>query len=83
VRGVRREEGGLVDSDGSNAGEPGRVIDQRLAVLVHRAHHGAPADAERGGDRGDVQTVLADPPARLATSAFGQHRPSADVVAGL
>jgi hypothetical protein len=46
------------------------VIHQRNTMLVHRPHHGRPANAEITSDRGDCVGVLADPPAGLGAARW-------------
>ncbi len=70
--GARGQEGGLVDADRGHAVGAGRVVDQRRAVVPDRSHHGAPADAQLGGDGSDIQAVLADQSARLLPGPLGQ-----------
>src|SRR5215207_6992397 len=62
------QERGLVDPERDHTGQPGRVVDQRGAVLADRPHHRTPPGAEIGGHRGHRLAELADPadrPTRL------------------
>lgn len=57
-------------------GEPFRVVDEPLAVVAHRSHHGVPPDADDGGDRRDVGPVVTDESARLPTAPLGPGTPA-------
>jgi hypothetical protein len=71
----RLEEAGLIQPQHGHSVQASGVLHQRSAVLVHRPHHGRPANAEITSDRGDRVGVLADPPAGLGAGPLGQHRP--------
>jgi len=80
--GVGRQEHGLVDPEVGDAGEPGRVLDERGAALDDAAHHGVPADSV-AADLLDRVGVPTDPPGRLDLGPLAEHRPGPDVLAGL
>ncbi|MDQ3273569.1 MAG: hypothetical protein M3Q39_00700 [Actinomycetota bacterium] len=72
------EESGLVQPEDGDIGVQPLAVQDLLAVLPHRAHHGAPADPEIGRHPGHVGGVLADPARALDAGPFGQHRPGPD-----
>ena len=79
----RGQKRGLIDAEGGDPGQPGRIGHQRPAMVTHRLHHRVPAHAVLDRHRRDVVAVLADPPARLRPGPFGQRRPRPDRLAGL
>ena len=82
-RGGRGQERGLVHTDRMHPGQALRVVDQRVAVVADRRHHGAPPDTELGRHRRDGVPVLPDPPTRLTPSALGPRHPRPDRLARL
>jgi hypothetical protein len=45
------QERGLVDAEGGQVIEPGRIVDQRPAMVMDRPHDGVPADPVLDRDR--------------------------------
>jgi hypothetical protein len=68
VSGVRGQKRGLIHTQLGDLGQPGRVVNQRRAVLHNSGHDRLPANAVLGGDAGNRLAVLTYP-ARLATRA--------------
>ena len=77
------QERRLVHAHRIHPGQAPRVLDQRPPVLADHPPHGEPAHPQRDRDRGDVQTVLPDQPARLRAGPIGQRRPRPHVHARL
>jgi hypothetical protein len=73
----------LIKAEDGDVGSEPLLLEHPLVVLPHCPHHRAPADAEVGGDPGDVGGVLTDAAGAFGPGAFGQHRPWADRRAGL
>ena len=69
----------LVDAEPGHAGQPVRVVDQRLTIGDDGAHHRMPADQEIAGGRGDSLVGL-HPAHRRPPGPFGQHRPRPDLL---
>ena len=73
-----RWKAGLVEAHGHDALGASRVVDEGLAVVPHRLHHGVPAHAEVPGDLGHRVAIAAHPQAGVATSSFAEQRPGGD-----
>jgi hypothetical protein len=74
----RGQERGLVHAEGVHPIEPGRVVDQRPAVVTDGGHYRRPAHPELRRDSGDCLPQLADPPASLPPRPLGPRRPRPD-----
>ena len=83
MAGGRGEVGGLVHPERVHPHKAGRVVDQRGAVLGHRAHHRAPPQPEVERAGGDGLAAVADPATRLPRGTGGQRGPRRDLRAGL
>jgi hypothetical protein len=81
--GVRVLPDMLIHAQPGHARQPARVVGQRLAVVMDRPHHRAPANSELAGHRGHRLLVPADPLTRPAAGPLGQRSPRRDRRAGL